>query len=123
MALRAHPPDGGRASSQLPARRTLPVVSGSTSAPCDASDFGGTERVSELVLGIDIGTSSSKGVLARPDGEIVATAGQPHPLSLPRPGWAEHDALTTWWADFLILSRELVGCARELGGQIASLCV
>ena len=30
--------------------------------------------MSELVLGIDIGTSSSKGVLARPAGTIVAVA-------------------------------------------------
>ena len=46
--------------------------------------------VSELLLGIDIGTSSTKGVLARPEGEVVATAERPHELSLPRPGWAEH---------------------------------
>ena len=43
-----------------------------------------------LLLGVDIGTSSSKGVLARPDGEVVATAQREHALSLPRPGWAEH---------------------------------
>jgi xylulokinase len=29
--------------------------------------------MSALLLGVDIGTSSSKGVLARPDGEVVAT--------------------------------------------------
>ena len=48
--------------------------------------------MSELLLGVDIGTASAKGVLARPDGEIVATVERPHELSLPRPGWAEHDA-------------------------------
>jgi xylulokinase len=79
--------------------------------------------VSELVLGIDIGTSSSKGVLARPDGEIVAEAACPHPLSLPRPGWAEHDAEATWWGDFLALAHDLVERARELGGRIVGLCV
>jgi xylulokinase len=30
--------------------------------------------MSDLLLGIDIGTSSSKGVLARPNGEVLATA-------------------------------------------------
>src|SRR4051812_9857690 len=85
--------------------------------------FGGAERVSELVLGIDVGTSRSKGVLARPDGAIVAVAERPHALSLPRPGWAEHDAITTWWADFLALSRELLTRSHELGGQIVGLCV
>ncbi len=59
--------------------------------------------MSKLLLGIDIGTSSSKGVLARPSGEIVASAAVPHDLSLPRPGWAEHDAEAVWWVDFLAL--------------------
>ena len=48
--------------------------------------------MTELLLGLDIGTSSSKAVLATPDGAIVATAEREHALSLPRPGWAEHDA-------------------------------
>ena len=48
--------------------------------------------MSEFLLGVDIGTSSSKGMLAHPDGEIIATSERPHELSLPRPGWAEHDA-------------------------------
>jgi len=48
--------------------------------------------VTELLLGLDIGTSSSKAVLARPDGTVVASAERAHELSLPRPGWAEHDA-------------------------------
>jgi xylulokinase len=79
--------------------------------------------VSELVLGIDIGTSSSKGVLALPDGTIAAVAERPHPLSLPRPGWAEHDAQATWWGDFLALTHDLVEQAKSLGGGIAGLCV
>src|SRR4051794_10246815 len=76
-----------------------------------------------LILGIDIGTSSSKGVLARIDGTVVAVAERPHHLSLPRPGWAEHDPELTWWGDFLAICQELVGQAKELGGQIAGLCV
>ena len=48
------------------------------------------------MLGVDLGTSSSKGDLAKPDGEIIATAEKPHQLSLPRPGWAEHVAEGVW---------------------------
>ena len=50
--------------------------------------------MNEYVIGIDIGTSSSKGVLVRLNGEIVASTshGERDRLSLPRPGWAEHDA-------------------------------
>jgi xylulokinase len=65
--------------------------------------------MSETVLGIDIGTASSKAVLARPDGTIVAQAQRPHELSLPRPGHAEHDAEAVWWADVVELCRELLG--------------
>ena len=78
--------------------------------------------MSELVLGIDIGTSSSKGVLARPDGAMVAVAERPHPLSLPRPGWAEHDPETTWCGDFVALCRDLVERADQAGGQITAIC-
>lgn len=78
---------------------------------------------SALVLGIDIGTSGSKGVLAAPDGSIVAVAGRPHLLSLPRPGWAEHDAEAIWWADFVALAQALVARAAQTGGQIVSVCV
>ena len=74
----------------------------------------------DLLLGIDIGTSSSKGVLARPNGEVVATATRPHDLSLPRPGWAEHDAKQVWWADFLALCAELLPAADA---PIRAVCV
>jgi sugar (pentulose or hexulose) kinase len=75
--------------------------------------------VSELLLGVDIGTSSSKGVLARPDGEVVATAQREHELSLPRPGWAEHDAEGVWWADFVSICGKLLEKADD---GIAAVC-
>jgi xylulokinase len=80
-------------------------------------------RGQELLLGIDIGTSGSKGVLAAPDGTIVAVAARPHLLSLPRPGWAEHDAESIWWADFVALAQALRARADQLGGRIVGLCV
>jgi xylulokinase len=79
--------------------------------------------VSSLLLGIDLGTASSKGVLATPDGEIVATAvrPRPHSMSMPFPGWAEVDAVEVWWQDVVALSRELV--AQTAGAEIAAVCV
>jgi xylulokinase len=76
--------------------------------------------VTELLLGLDIGTASSKAVLARPDGTVVATAERPHGLSLPRPGWAEHDAEAVWWEDVLALCAEL---APRAGDALAGVCV
>jgi len=76
--------------------------------------------MSELLLGIDIGTSSSKGVLVRPDGEIVASSERGHSLSLPQPGWAEHDAEYIWWADFQGICADLLTQAIE---PVVALCV
>ena len=44
------------------------------------------------LLGIDIGTYESKGVLTDFSGRVAASAATKHQLSLPRPGWVEHDA-------------------------------
>jgi xylulokinase len=75
--------------------------------------------VSELLLGIDIGTSSTKGVLARADGEVVATAERSHGLAMPHPGWAEHDAEEVWWGDFVSICGELLERGDE---PIAAVC-
>ncbi|MGH3787944.1 MAG: FGGY-family carbohydrate kinase [Pseudonocardiaceae bacterium] len=69
--------------------------------------------MSSLLLGIDIGTASSKGVLVHADGTIVATATRAHEVSMPRPGWVEHDAQAVWWADFAAISKELTAAARD----------
>jgi len=76
--------------------------------------------VQELLLGIDIGTASTKGVLARPDGEVVASASRAHEMALPRPGWAEMDAEAIWWGDVVAVSRELVD---EADGTVEAVCV
>lgn len=75
----------------------------------------------ELLLGIDIGTASTKGVLTSPDGEVLAVATRQHDMSLPRPGWAEVDADEVWWGDVVELCRELVPQAP--GQEIAGMCV
>jgi xylulokinase len=62
----------------------------------------------DILLGIDIGTYESKGVLVTRDGQVLASASIGHELSLPRPGWAEHDADGVWWHDFVHLSRKLL---------------
>jgi xylulokinase len=62
----------------------------------------------ELLLGVDIGTSSSKGVLVTTDGAVVASAARQHRVSSPRPGWAEHDARVVWWDEFAAITRELL---------------
>ncbi len=77
----------------------------------------------ELLLGVDIGTYSAKGVLCAPDGDVLAEATIEHDLSLPRPGWAEHDAETIWWGEFVALTRNLLGDrfrGEDIGGVAVS---
>ncbi|MFI8848830.1 FGGY-family carbohydrate kinase [Streptomyces sp. NPDC053499] len=58
------------------------------------------------VLGVDIGTSSSKGVLVALDGTVLRSAVREHVVDRPAPGQVEMDA-AVWWAEFVSLSREL----------------
>ena len=74
--------------------------------------------VSELLVGIDVGTQSSKGVLVRPDGSLVADARAEHGMEVPRPGWAEQDADAVWWADVVSIARRL-SAAVPAGDRIA----
>jgi xylulokinase len=62
----------------------------------------------ETFLGVDIGTYESKGVITDRDGKILSQASIPHELSLPKPGWAEHDADQVWWHDFRWLVKKLL---------------
>ncbi|MHB1356686.1 MAG: FGGY-family carbohydrate kinase [Anaerolineae bacterium] len=60
------------------------------------------------LLGIDIGTYESKAVLVTTTGEVAANVAVGHALSLPQPGWVEHDADQVWWHDCVHLCREIV---------------
>ncbi|MCW3006774.1 MAG: xylulokinase [Solirubrobacterales bacterium] len=48
------------------------------------------------VLGLDVGTTAVKAIALSPDGDVLARAQRPYPLSMPRPGWAEQDP-EDWW--------------------------
>ena len=64
-------------------------------------------------LGVDIGTSSSKGVLADAvTGEVVASAARAHEVSRPRSGWVEMDA-GIWWREFIEIAHELRAAVPE----------
>jgi xylulokinase len=67
----------------------------------------------QYLLGVDIGTYSSKGVLVDANtGEVVSSHEIEHGLSMPRPGWVEHDADESWWGEFSSICRHLL----EAGG-------
>jgi xylulokinase len=79
-----------------------------------------------LLAGLDVGTSSVKGLLVAADGEVVARAEAAHSLSTPRPGWAEQDP-EAWWAGAQAVLTQLrrqgpivgIGLAGQMHGLVA----
>jgi xylulokinase len=60
------------------------------------------------VLGIDIGSSSTKGVIVDETGVIMASAQRAHRMRVPAPGLAEHDPEADWWQGFITVSQALL---------------
>ncbi len=73
----------------------------------------------EYLLGVDIGTYSSKGVLVTRAGAVVAEASVAHRLAMPKPGCFEHDADGVWWSDFVTITRRLLAESQVDPGRIA----
>ena len=51
----------------------------------------GGERGGRALVGLDVGTTSVKGLAIDPAGVVLASADASYPLSTPHPGWAEQD--------------------------------
>lgn len=105
--------------------RTLPGAALRVDSALSAHDTNvacaGRDRrtvVTEVLLGIDVGTASPKAVLARPDGTVIAVAQRPHGVTMPRSGWFEHDAEAVWWDDIRALCGE-----PSIDDRLAGICV
>jgi len=79
--------------------------------------------MSELLLGIDVGTYSSKGVLVRPDGKVLKSCVVEHTIDIPYPGWVEQDADAIWWGDVLKICRNLLDGSPYRGENVAALAI
>ena len=66
-------------------------------------------------FGIDVGTTSVKGLALGERGEILARAEVPHPTSTPHPGWSEQDP-EDWWAGAQQVLGELESAAGRPAG-------
>ncbi|RKX73323.1 MAG: carbohydrate kinase, partial [Spirochaetes bacterium] len=61
------------------------------------------------LLGVDIGTYSSKGVIVNDKGEVIGSETLPHGIDMPAPGFFEHDAEKVWWKEFVQIVKSLLG--------------
>jgi xylulokinase len=76
----------------------------------------------DCVLGLDIGTTSTIGILVRLPSTIVAIASRPVDLSCPQPGWAEEDP-EQWWSNCCSIIKELLDHGNVLASEIVGVGV
>ncbi len=74
------------------------------------------------VLGLDIGTTSTIGILIELPSTILAVASRPVDLRSPHPGWAEEDP-AQWWDNVCAITRELMTGADLAAGDLAAIGV
>jgi xylulokinase len=79
--------------------------------------------VRQLVVGLDIGTSSTKAVAVDGTGAVVASVTGQHGVSQPRPGWFEQDAEQVWWGQSRELLARLMASARVQREAVAAVSV
>ncbi len=73
------------------------------------------------LIGLDVGTTAVKGIAISPDGELLASATEPYPLSTPQPGWSEQDPEDWWRATqkcLAVLPAGEVGFSGQMHGLV-----
>lgn len=76
--------------------------------------------IRDIVVGLDIGTTSTIGLAARVPGEVLAMASRPVELMSRHAGWAEEDP-HQWWSNTAEILKELT--AKVDPAAIAGICV
>jgi xylulokinase len=75
--------------------------------------------MASLVLGLDVGTTGTKAVLADPRSGVVAQASAPAALSSPHPGWAEAQP-AQWWSNVCAVVPQVLGEAGVTAADVAA---
>ncbi|MGQ9632487.1 MAG: xylulokinase [bacterium] len=75
----------------------------------------------DLLLGIDVGTTGTKGLLIDTEGKVLGSAHREydHGLIAPRQNWVEQEA-EDWWNALIGVVRELVG-GRDIAASVRGL--
>src|SRR5262249_48227598 len=74
------------------------------------------------LLGIDIGTTSTIGILIDAEGRTLATATRPVELLSPTANWAEEDP-AQWWSNSCAVIAELLAKTGLTGADLAGIGV
>ncbi|MGD8626982.1 MAG: glycerol kinase GlpK, partial [Anaerolineae bacterium] len=76
--------------------------------------------MSDYILALDQGTTSSRAIVFDHGGRIVTTAQQEFPQIYPRPGWVEHDPEEIWDSQ-LATARQALAQAGVEASQLAAI--
>ena len=74
----------------------------------------------DYLLGVDVGSLSTKIILADTEGNIRVSLSKEHSVHHPHPGWSEHDPQRDWWDDFVSLTQELLAGSGIHKNEIAA---
>ena len=74
----------------------------------------------ELLMGIDVGTQSTRVALLDLDGNVIASHSGGYDLHTPRPGWAEQDP-DVWWGVVADGIRHVLAQAEVATGEILAI--
>lgn len=78
--------------------------------------------MTQVLLGLDIGTTAVKGLLIDNEGSILAEASHPNELISRHVGWAEEDP-RLWYRNTIFVIRRLLGQIRVQSSRIAAVGV
>jgi xylulokinase len=76
----------------------------------------------DCVIGLDIGTTSTTGILIEPTGGVLSMYSRAVTLSAPRPGWAEEDP-HEWWRNVCAIVPELLATGGVDAAGVKAVCV
>lgn len=79
-------------------------------------------KAMSCVLGLDIGTTSTIGILIRLPGEVLGVTSRPVTLTSLHGGWAEEDP-AQWWDNVCAITRDLIATAGIDAAEIAAIGV
>ena len=79
--------------------------------------------MTDVLVGLDVGTTGVKALAITPEGDVVASAEEGYGLSTPQPGWSEQDPEDWWRASEAALARlgvepERVGLSGQMHGLV-----
>src|SRR5262249_40193687 len=75
------------------------------------------------VLSVDIGTTSTKGILVNEQGLSVTETSIIHFENHLLAGYHEHDAEAVWWTEFSQVVQSLISTAKVSSSSIKCICV